>query len=105
MTRENKKFFLAGLWILLLSIIGIPQDWKTYAFILTGSIFVVLSARGGLIGRALQKANQAGEEVFVDSVSRLAGRHSLNQHADNSKVSSEMSDITARADGKENHRP
>lgn len=67
MNRENKLFLSIGLWILFLSIIAIPYNFKITLFILTGSILFVLSLRGGIGKKILHKMNEAGEMVFEEN--------------------------------------
>ena len=106
MSRENKKFILIGLWIIFLSIIGFPQDWKNYAFILTGAILIVLSVRGGTLRKAFKKVSQAGEEVFVDggAIDENKNRDSAMQTSDPqdlSRIQKEISEIEEKDNGKD----
>jgi hypothetical protein len=105
MSRENKKFLLIGLWIIFLSIIGFPQDWKNYAFILTGAILIVLSVRGGTLRKAFKKVSQAGEEVFVDggAIENKNGDSAMqaSDPQDLSSTQKEISEIEEKDNGKD----
>jgi len=39
---KPKSLLLLGLWLIVISFLGVPRDWKTWAYILTGVFMIVL---------------------------------------------------------------
>ena len=70
MTRESIVFFF-GMVVFLVPHVGIPEDWKVYAYAVSGIILMIVgySLRQKAYIRSIEKENgERDTDSFVESV-------------------------------------
>jgi len=70
MTRESIVFFL-GMVVFVVPHVGIPEDWKVYAYAVSGMILMVVgySLRQKAYIRSIEKENgERDTDSFVENV-------------------------------------
>lgn len=81
MTRESIVFFL-GMVVFLAPHVGIPEDWKVYAYAISGIILMIVgySLRQKAYIRSIEKENgELDTDSFMENVgSRNKDDSSLN---------------------------
>ncbi len=66
MLKRNFILFL-GLWIVFLTLSGLPRSWKTVLFVSTGTLLVALSLMAYRRGAHPERVEQRTVETFKES--------------------------------------
>ncbi|MEM9336991.1 MAG: hypothetical protein AAGA35_04005 [Patescibacteria group bacterium] len=73
MTRET-VVFIAGILVIIIPQLGIPEDWKWYSLVGIGIILILLgySLRRSAYLRRIDRGNgERGDDSFVESTQNL----------------------------------